>query len=63
MPEIVYYEVEQTRVVRVAANDERSALDIANVAFGHNSATEIVDRRGHSIGRVKVKSVYISREH
>ena len=61
VPPIKYYEVEQTRIVKVAANDEQGALAVANEAFKENASGER-DSWGHSIGRVEVTNINITRE-
>jgi hypothetical protein len=61
MPEIRYYEVEQTRTVKVAANNEESALRIANDAFDGNSE-KAIDDWGHALGDVSITDVHIKRE-
>lgn len=66
VPEVRYYEVEQTRCVKVAANNEIDALVVANQAFATNSQTDLVrfpgDRRGATVGDIEVTNVNITRE-
>jgi hypothetical protein len=61
MPEVRYYEVEQTRTVKVAANNEESALRIANDAFDGN-VERVIDDWGHALGDVSIIDVRIKRE-
>jgi hypothetical protein len=62
MPEIRYYEVEQTRTVKVATNNEESALRIANDAFDGN-VERVIDDWGRALGDVSIIDVRIKREH
>lgn len=62
MPEVRYYEVEQTRVVKVAANDEAGALAVATQAFETANTVEQIDSWGHSVGAVQVTDVTIRKE-
>lgn len=66
MPKIQYYEVEQTRSVRVAASNEIDALAVASHAFATNSQTDLVrfpgDRQGATVGDIEVTNINISRE-
>jgi hypothetical protein len=66
MPEIKYYEIEQSRVVMVAANNEVDALAIATKAFATNnsvaSGEESGEPWGHTLGNIEVTNVTISRE-
>lgn len=64
MPEIRYYEVEQTRTVKVRANNEVDAVTVATALFDDN-VEEIWypdGRVASAIGRIEVTQVYITRE-
>lgn len=67
MPEIRYYEVEQTRIVKVRANNEGDALAVATQAFNTNSQTDLMrfpdHREGATVGEILITNVNISREY
>lgn len=68
MPEIIYYEVLQTREVRVRANSSIDALRIAQAAFenGQNSGDGVIDGPegvwGNTSNRVKERDLSVTRE-
>lgn len=59
MPPIKYFEIEQSRSVQVAANNEEEALAIANRAFDGKTEGEL-DHWGRRIGAVEINSVNIT---
>lgn len=65
MPEIKYYEVEQTRTVKVWANDEVAAAQLAAHMFFTNQGVEHVNQpnvAGAVLGNITITNVNISRE-
>lgn len=68
MPEIKYYEVEETRTVKVQANSAVDASRIAAAAFanGQNSDNGTVrgpeDVWGNTIGRIEITNLNVSKE-
>jgi hypothetical protein len=63
MPQPRYYTIEQTRSVKVTANDEEVALALANEAFGIQRSEGKFDGWGHTLGRVEVTHVDITQEN
>lgn len=66
MPEIRYYEVEQTRKVKVWANNEVDALTVASASFSTNEKVERTEfpggRQGGTLGDVVITEVNVTRE-
>lgn len=64
MPEIRYYEVEQTRTVKVQANNEVDAAMIATEAFdGDLAQVNFPDGRvARVLGDIVVTNININRE-
>lgn len=65
MPEIRYYEVEQVRSVKVAANTEADALAVAEEAFRTNSKTDLIrfpgNRSAAALDVPQIETVHIRR--
>lgn len=66
MPEIRYYEVEQTRMIKVQANNELDAAAVAIASFDTDGKIDVLafsdNRQGRTLGQIVVTNVNISRE-
>lgn len=66
MPAVIYYEVTQTRAIKVAANNEVDALAMATAAFASNGQHNIMqftdDRQARTLGSIEVVDAHITKE-